>query len=362
MTPSEKRSSQAPTIGEEQIALLEKLSNAVAVSGDEGEVRSIVLEQVEPYADDVRVDALGNVLVTCKAQVENPLRVMIATHMDEVGFMLVNKDDNGLFTFEAVGGLDERQLAGKPVWVGKKHTPGVIGAKPIHMTTREERERSIPIDNLRIDLGLGGGDLAKIGDWATFATTFRQIGPSLRGKALDNRLGVTTLIELVKHAPANIELLAAFTVQEEVGLRGARVAAYSMNPDVAFAVDSTPANDLPTWDRSENTHYNTRLGAGPAIYVADGATLSDPRVIRYLLELCERRGIPVQLRQPGPGGTDAGALHKTRAGVPTVSVSVPGRYAHTAMGIARLEDWKNTVALLYAALAEMTPEMLAAER
>jgi len=362
MTEPKKRSSQAPTIGEEQIALLEKLSNAVAVSGDEGEVRSIVLEQVTPYADELKVDAMGNVLVTCKAQVENPLRVMIAAHMDEVGFMLVNKDDNGMFIFEAVGGLDERQLPGKPVWVGKKHTPGVIGAKPIHMTTRDELERKIPLDTMRIDLGAGGGDLAKVGDWATFATTFRQIGPSVRGKALDNRLGVATLIELVKHAPANVELLAAFTVQEEVGLRGARVAAYAMNPEMAFVVDSTPAFDIPTWDQSENANYNTRLGGGPAVYVADRATLSDPRLVRYLLALGERRGIPVQMRQPGGGGTDAGVIHKTRAGVPTVSVSVPGRYAHTAMGIARLEDWKNTVALLHAALADITRDVFAAER
>ncbi len=362
MTEPVKRSSETPSIGEEQIALLEKLSNAVAVSGDEGEVRSIVIEEVKPYADELKVDALGNVLVTCKAGVENPVRVMIAAHMDEVGFMLVNKDDNGMFTFDAVGGLDPRQLAGKPVWVGKKHTPGVIGAKPIHMTTREERERTISIDSLRIDLGNGGGDLAKVGDWATFATTFLRLGHSVRGKALDDRLGVVTLIELVKHAPANIELLAAFTVQEEVGLRGARVAAYAMDPDAAFVIDSTPANDLPTWDQSENEHYNTRLGDGPAIYVADGHTLGDPRLVRYLLELCERRNIPVQLRQPGPGGTDAGAIHKARTGIPTVSVSVPGRYAHTAMGIARIEDWQNTLALLHATLAEWTPDVLAGER
>ncbi len=362
MTEPVKRSSQTPSIGEEQIALLEKLSNAVAVSGNEGEVRSIVLEQVKPYADEVKVDALGNVLVTCKAQTDKPVRVMMAAHMDEVGFMLVNKDDNGLFSFDPVGGLDERQLAGKPVWVGKKHVPGVIGAKPIHMTTREERERSIPIDSLRIDLGPGGGDLVKIGDWATFATTFRQVGPSLRGKALDDRLGVATLIELVKHAPANVELLAAFTVQEEVGLRGARVAAYAMNPDIAFAIDSTPANDLPAWDKSDNARYNTRLGRGPAVYVADGSTLSDPRLVRYLLTLGQRRGIPVQLRQPGGGGTDAGAIHKTRAGIPSVSVSVPGRYAHTAIGIARLEDWQNTLALLHAALSDITWDVLASER
>lgn len=358
MTEPLKRSSQAPAIGEEQIALLEKLSNAVAVSGDEGEVRAIVLEEVRPYADELKIDALGNVLVTCKAQSENPLRVMVAAHMDEIGFMLVNKEEEGLFVFATVGGIDPRQLAGKSVWVGKKHVPGVIGARPIHLTSKEERGRIIPVSDLRIDLGPAGADLANVGDWATFATAFRQVGPSLLGKALDDRLGVATLIQLVKHAPPNVELLAAFTVQEEVGLRGARVAGHALNPHLAFVVDSTPANDLPTWDDTENTRYNARLGAGPAIYIADRATLSDPRLVRYLLELAEKRGIPVQVRQPGGGGTDAGAIHRARAGVPSVSVSIPGRYPHTAASLTRLEDWQNTLALLYAALVELTPAVL----
>jgi tetrahedral aminopeptidase len=362
MENRKERSSQPPLIGSEQIAVLEKLSNMISVSGDEAEVRALVLEEVRPYADDVKVDALGNVLVTCKAQVENPLRVMLAAHMDEVGFMLTNKDEGGLFSFVTIGGIDIRQLPGKPVLVGNKRSPGVIGARPIHLTTPEERERTIPLDSLRIDLGPGGGELAKPGDRASFATVFRQLGPSLLGKALDNRLGVATLIELIKHAPANVELLVAFTVQEEVGLRGARVAAYAFNPDLAIAVDSTPANDLPTWDGSENTQYNTRLGAGPAVYVADSRTLSDPRLVRYLLETGEKNAIPVQVRQPGGGGTDAGAIHMAQTGVPTVSVSVPGRYAHTAAGLARLDDWKNTMALLHTALRDMSPDILKIDR
>ena len=217
-------------------------------------------------------------------------------------------------------------MPGKPVLVGKDNLPGVIGAKPIHLTEEGETERKIPIDALRIDVGQGGSKV-KVGDRATFATRFRQLGPSLVGKALDNRLGVATLIELVKNPPANIELLAAFTVQEEIGLRGARVAAYAFNPDLAIALDSTPAVDLPIWDDSENTQYNTRLDAGPAIYIADIGTLSDPRLVRHLAQTGDELGIPYQFRQPGGGGTDAGAIHKVRSGIPTVSVSVPGRYA-----------------------------------
>jgi len=350
--------SGTPVIGAEQLALLERLSNACGVSGDEGEVRAIVMEQVKPCVDEVIVDALGNLLAIRKARVEHPVRVMLAAHMDEVGLMLINDEENGLYSFATVGGIDVRSLVGKPVLIGKQHVPGVIGAKPIHLTEEGETDRKIPLDALRIDVGPGKNGKVKVGDWACFATRFAQVGPSLRGKALDNRLGVATLIELVKHAPDQIELQAAFTVQEEVGLRGARVAAYSLNPDLAFAIDSTPAFDLPTWDGSENAQYNTHLGAGPAIYIADGRTLSDPRLVRYLAGVGDSLGIPYQFRQPGGGGTDAGAIHLRRAGIPSVSVSIPSRYPHTGVLLARLVDWQNTLALLHAALAGLTSEIL----
>ncbi len=349
------------TIGKRQLNLLEKLCNAVAVSGEEGEVRRLVLEQVRPLADEVRVDAMGNVLVIRRGSAPQRLRVLLAAHMDEVGFMLVEDEGDGIYKFRPVGGLDPRQLVGKPVLVGPDHTPGVIGARPIHLTTAEERKRPIPLDALRIDLGPKGH--AKIGDRATFATRFRRVGPSIFAKALDDRLGVATLIELLRHPPENIDLMLAFTVQEEVGLRGARVAAYALQPDLAIAVDSTPAYDLPpAEDDMENVAYNTRLGGGPAIYIADRATLSDPRLVRWLAETGEAEGIPYQFRQPGGGGTDAGAMHRVRAGIPAVSVSVPGRYAHTAVGLARLSDWKNTLRLLHAALARLQPDFLAGER
>jgi endoglucanase len=357
--------------------LLERLCNACAVSGDESEVRAIVLEQVRPYASQVQVDALGNVLAAIQpaagqsGQAEKPLRVMVAAHMDEVGFMLVEDEGEGIFRFETIGGLDARQLVGKAVWIGRQHIPGVIGAKPVHLSTADERKRALTLDTLRIDAGPENGKKIKVGDRATFATSFTRIGPSLRAKALDDRLGVATLIELARLAPANIELLAAFTVQEEVGLRGAGVAAYALEPDVAFAIDSTPAMDLPGWqsgghyadpDGQINARYNTRLDAGPAIYIADAATLSDPRLVRHLAQTAEDLGIPYQFRQPGGGGTDAGAIHKQRAGIPSVSISVPGRYAHTAAGLARLDDWKHTLALVHAALSRLTAHIFDVER
>ncbi len=360
---NETHTELALEIGASQLELLEKLCNATAVSGDEHEVRQIVLEEIKPHVDEVKVDALGNVLATRFGRGENRLRVMLAAHMDEIGFMVVKKHDDGLFEFERIGGIDERQLPGKPVLVGREHLPGVIGAKPIHMTTPNERKNKIETSALRIDLGPEIGDKVKPGDRAAFATRFEVIGPSLRAKALDNRLGVATLIELLKHAPEQIDLLAAFTVQEEVGLRGAGVAAYAFHPDMAVAVDATPANDFPHWDDDdENDRYNTRLDAGPAIYVMDFYTIPDRRLINWLVETGEQSGIPYQLRQPGGGGTDAGAIHKVREGIPSISVSVPIRYAHTAVSLARLDDWAYTLNLLHTALGRITPDLLAGER
>lgn len=349
------------TIGNSQLKLVERLCNAVAVSSAEDEVRAIVMEEVHPHADDIKTDTIGNILVTKKGRGKKRLRVMLDAHMDEVGFVITVDEGEGIYRFELVGGVDERQLLGKPVTVGVDHTPGVIGARPIHLTTAEERDKKIPVENLRIDLGLGDGKV-KIGEYGTFATLFQRKGENLVGKAFDDRIGVATLIELIKNAPTTIDLFAAFTVQEEVGLRGASVAAYTFDPNLAIAVDSTPANDLPAWDGEENTAYNTRLGHGPAIYVADGATLSDPRLIRLLSETAEAEGIPYQFRQPGSGGTDAGAIHLQREGIPAVSVSVPCRYAHTAVGLVQINDWKHTLMLLYSTLKRLSPDFLAQER
>jgi len=340
-----------------QLALLETLCNACAVSGNENEVRRIVLQEVAPYADEVRVDALGNVLAVKHATEKNPLRVMLDAHMDEVGFMLVAEEGDGLYRFETVGSVDTKCLPGKPVWVGRHHTYGVIGVRPIHLMSEDDLKKSLSPDSLRIDLGPGGK--ASPGDWATFATRFRRVGDSLFAKAIDDRIGVATLITLLELAPPHLELLAAFTVQEEIGLRGARTAAYAFAPDLAIAVDATPARDLPLSDGAENTTYNTKLGLGPAIYVHNRSTMDDPRLVRFLRQTAEAANIPYQIRQPGGGSTDAGAIQRTRAGVPVVSVSVPHRYTHSPVSVARVEDWKNTLALLQAALLHLRPQVLA---
>ena len=335
---------------------LARLCTAVSVSGDEREVRNIIQDELKDLVDEYKVDALGNVLVTRNGRGGKRLRVMLDAHMDEVGFMLVAEDGEGLYEFRTIGGIDPRNLAGKQVVVGKDHTPGVIGAKPIHLAKSDELKHAISADSLRIDLGPGGK--AKVGERGTFAPNYRRMGPSIMSKSLDDRIGVAILIELVKAAPVNLDVLAAFTVQEEIGLRGAKVAAHYFQPDVAIVIDATPANDLPMQREGENTFYNTKLGLGPAIYVSNGSTLDDPRLVRFMASTAEKSKIPYQFRQPGGGATNSGSIQRAVAGVPVVSVSVPHRYTHSAVSLIRVDDLTNTLKLLSEALRGLSPGVL----
>ncbi len=202
-----------------------------------------------------------------------------------------------LYQFRLIGGVDARGIVGKQVVVGSANTPGVIGAKPVHLSKTEELKRPVEVDALRVDLGPGGK--AKVGDRGTFAPNFRRVGPTVMSKALDNRLGVATLIELLRGAPPNVELLAAFTVQEEIGFRGAQIAAHHFNPDLAIVIDSTPAYDLPMQRDGENNLYNTKLGLGPAIYVANRSVIDDPRLVQFLTETARKARIPFQFVSRG---------------------------------------------------------------
>jgi endoglucanase len=349
---------EKPGFGAAQIKLLEKLSNACGVSGDEEEIRKIVLEEIRKVVDDIKIDTVGNILAVKMGKGKNNPRVMLAAHLDEVGMMLTYDDGKGIFRFTTVGDVDPRQLPGKQVWVGKEKLPGVIGMNPVHLASESEKTAIPDVNNLRIDIGPANASRARIGDRATFATNFMRVGPSLRGKALDNRLGVVSLITLLKNAPENIDLLAAFTVMEETAVRGAKVAAYSLDPDMAIVLDCTPAMDLPIWDDSENTQYRAQINKGPAIYNQHGGMLSDPRLINLLKTVGDAYKIPYQLRQPGGGRTDASTIHRQRSGIPSISVSVPGRYLHSASSMVQLKDWQNSIALLHAALTHIDKDTL----
>jgi endoglucanase len=343
----------------ETAELLRELSEAVGVSGREEAVRQIIYEAVKPHVDEIKVDALGNLITLKRGRGKNRLKVMAAAHMDEVGLMITGHEGNGDLKFRSVGGILGQTLAGKRVQVGPDRVPGVIGIKPIHLIKKNEAGQVIKLDALVVDVGASSKEeaekIAKIGDLATFLTPFADLGPTFMGKAFDDRAGCAALVELVRGKPFAFDLYAVFTVQEEVGLRGARVAAYAVEPDAAFVLDCTPANDLP---KKQDLSPNTVLGKGPAIYILGGQTFSDRRLIELLTRAGDEDGIPYQIRQPGGGGTDAGGIQLSRAGVPVVSVSAPGRYIHSPAAIISREDFENTSRLVRAALARLTRDTL----
>lgn len=335
--------------------LLQRLTETVGVSGREEAVRKLIYEAVRPHVDEVRVDALGNLITLKKGRGQGGPKVMVAAHMDEVGLMITGHDGNGSLKFRPIGGVLEQTLAGKRVQVGPDHTPGVIGVKPPHLAKGDEAKRVTKMDSLFIDVGAsskeGAEAVAKVGDVAAFLTAFADLGSTFLGKAFDDRAGCAALVELVHGEPFAFDLYAVFTVQEEVGLRGARVAAYAIEPDAAIVLDCTPANDLPI---KEDVSPNTVLGKGPAIYIMGGRTFSDRRLVELLMDAGDKEGIPYQVRQPGGGGTDAGGIQLAREGVPVVSVSVPGRYIHSPATIISREDFDNTPRLVRAALSRLT--------
>jgi endoglucanase len=305
--------------------------------------------------DDLQTDALGNLIAFKRGNGPEPrLKVMVDAHMDEVGLMIVRIDKTGLLGFRAVGGLDQRVLLAKGVVVGEKRLPGIILAPPVHLTDAEQRQQLIKIEKLTIDIGVTtkveAQDLVKVGDYATFDTTFQLLAEdglrTAKGKAFDDRGGCAAAVGLLDEQYA-VDLYLSFSSQEEVGLRGARVAAYRIEPDIAFALEGTVCDDTP---KKEDVSSTTRLGLGPAISVMDRSFIADSRLIHLLVHTAEREGIPHQFKQPGIGGTDAGAIHLSRAGVPAAAVSVPCRYIHGPVGLMSLNDFDNLVALMKATL------------
>lgn len=339
--------------------ILRELSEAYGVSGNEDDVRSILHDAVREHVDEVRVDALGNLLTVKRGTGEDPMRVMLAAHMDEIGLMVVGHDDKGMLKVRAVGGIDDRLLPGLVLSVGPDRVPGVIGIKPIHLVESDEMKKVSKLDELAVDVGAKSQDEAKeiapLGTYATFATQYRELGGTVTGKAFDDRAGCAVLVELLRGDRFAFDLHAVFTVQEEVGLRGARVAAFAVDPDCAFALEGTIADDIPKEKEGSPT---TRLGGGPAITVMDRSFIADRRLVRLLTSTAEDLDIPHQFKQPGIGGTDAGVIHLAREGVPSATVAVPSRYIHSPVALLSLEDFNNTVRLMRESLSRLTRETL----
>lgn len=336
--------------------ILQQLSEALGVSGHEDAVRQIIFDAIHDEVDEYRVDSIGNLITLRRGSGQSPLKVMVAAHMDEIGLMITHIEDNGQLRFAPVGGIDDRILLSKTVCIGDKKVPGIIGVKPIHLQDDKEQEQVIKCDKLTIDIGATSKSeaeqLVQVGDYVAFATSFADLGPTVKGKAFDDRAGCAVLIEIIKAGPYPFDLYGVFTVQEEVGLRGAQVAAYAIEPDVAFVLEGTICDDMP---KKKDVSPTTELGKGPAITIMDRTFIADRRLVKLLVDTATELGIPYQFKQPLMGGTDAGAIHTTRTGVPSVTVAVPSRYIHSPVCLLSKSDFENAVRLMREALRRLTP-------
>jgi endoglucanase len=338
--------------------LLEDLCNAFGPPGNEDEVRRVLARAIRGQVDELFVDSMGNLIAVKRGTGPEPrLKVMVDAHTDEVGLMITDIRKDGLLSFRAVGGIDDRLMPAKRVIVGEKRVPGVIVTPPVHLTSREQRQNVIKVDQLAIDIGANSQDQAKewikLGDYGVFATRFQILAEdglrTVTGKALDDRAGCAVAAALAEGSYA-VDLYLSFSAQEDVGLRGARVAANRIQPDVAFALEGTVCDDLPV---AKDVSPTSRLGDGPAITIMDRTFIADRRLVALLTETAQANGIPYQFKQPGIGGTDAGAINQSGAGVPSVAVAVPCRYIHSPVSMLSLNDFEHLIALMRAALTAL---------
>ncbi len=334
--------------------LIKELTDLNGISGNENEVREYIIAKIQNLCDSYRIDSIGNV-IAYKKGTGSKLKVMLSAHMDEVGFIISGHTDKGFLKFKAVGGIDDRILPGKKVIVGKRKLGGVIGIKPVHQQERDERDRVVKIKNLYIDIGADTREeaekLAPLGEFVAFDSEFLQLGNDcIKAKALDDRVGCAVLIEALKHS-YDFELYACFTVQEEVGLRGSQVAAYSIMPDVALIIEGTTCADVP---EVEPQDYSTILGNGAALTIMDRTCYSDRELVQYLHKVAVENGIKVQYKQTTTGGNDAGQIQRTGTGVRTASISVPCRYIHSPVSIMSRSDYEAVERLTITALHQLS--------
>jgi putative aminopeptidase FrvX len=341
------------------VTLLESLSNAFGVSGFEDDVRRVLHPLVDGLADEVRTDALGNLIAVRRGRTSPVL--MLDAHMDEIGMIVNHVEDAGFLRFATIGGWDARILPAQAVTVraqdGTLHR-GVIGTLPPHLLSTEDRAKPLPAESLFIDIGADSAAAVaargvRVGDPATLAYPFeRWPDGHVLGKALDDRVGCAVLVQVLaalRGRTPELTVACAFAVSEEVGLRGARTAAYQLDPVIALAIEGTVAADVPGVGGARQV---TRMGGGPAISVADRSIIVRPHLVRALERIAASRGIPHQLKTPLYGGTDAGAIHLNRAGVLAGGVSVPCRYIHTPLGLLRTRDVEDAVRLVTAFVEE----------
>ena len=335
--------------------LLENLCNLPGVAGFEEPVREAIAGIIAPFVDETRADTLGNLIAVRRGT--SPFRLMLDAHMDEVGFIVQHIDERGFLTFAPLGGWDPRLFPGHMLTIATRSgslVRGVIGTHPPHIQKPADREKVIPVEEMFLDVGAASRrevlELGvAVGDPAVMSYPFRRIGKdTVMGKSLDDRAGCAAVIralESLGDEKLDATVVAAFTVGEERGMSGARTAAFQIEPDMAVAVEGTVAADVPGVPAQR---CPSRQGEGPALTVADGNFVVPRRMVRAVAGVAEREGIPYQFKLPPSGGTDAGAIHQSRAGVLTGVVSVPCRYIHSPFSTCRLSDFDHTWRLLAA--------------
>ena len=338
--------------------LLRKLVEMSGVSGREERVRAFIIDELKPLVDEVWTDQLGNVIGLKKGTGRVPKggrkKIMIAGHMDEIGFIVSYIDDKGFLRMQPAGGFDPRTLMAQRVTVhGKEDLPGVIGSKPVHILTEEEKKKPLQIKDYFVDLGLPKekvDELVKVGDPITMHRKFEPLGDCYTAKTFDDRVGVYCMIEAVRKAkksPADLYVVA--TTQEEVGLRGAFASSSGIKPNVGIALDVTLANDVPGADGPQEISH---LGKGASLCIMNGAAITNPKLLTRFEELAKKKKIPYQMDVLPRGGTDAGAMQRIEGGAAVITVSIPCRYVHSTVETVHKADVKAVVDLLAAYLQD----------
>ncbi len=332
---------------------LKELTDLPGVSGDEGQVRAFIADKMQNLCDELVTDSIGNLICLKKGTDENPKRLMACAHMDEVGLICSRITDDGFIKFKCVGGIDTRVLVSKKVRIGRRLISGVIGAKAIHLQEKEEREQVPKVTDLYIDIGAKDKAEAEkhvsVGDYCVFDSEFVEFGSGfIKAKALDDRLGCACLMSLAEERFA-FDLYLVFTVQEEVGLRGARVAAERIRPDAAIVLEGTTCSDVYGTDEKD---YSTISGGGAALSILDRGTYYDKELTNALYATAKQHEIPVQFKQTASGGNDAGAIHTAAGGVKTAAISVPARYIHSPSSVVNKSDYEALKALIHTFLKE----------
>ncbi len=337
--------------------LLANICEIAGAPGFEQRIRALVIKEIEPFVDSIQVDNMGNVIAVKKAA-KNPegKKVMVAAHMDEIGFIVTHIDDDGFIRFATLGGFDPKTLTAQRVIIhGKKDVIGVMGSKPIHVMTPEERNKIPKITDYFIDMGMSKKEVEKyvsIGNPITRERELIEMGNCVNCKSIDNRVSVYILIEVLKNLKKfPYDVYGVFTVQEEVGVRGAKVAAQIINPDFGLGLDTTIAFDLPGAQPHEMV---TKLGEGTAIKILDAMTICDYRMVDYLKGIADKNKIKWQPEVLVAGGTDtAGVQRSGQNGAISGAISIPTRHLHQVIEMADKDDIEGSIKLLTKALESL---------